>query len=129
MPGMGDYSAEVAQPVYSIDVNGGLRREVLPRGAEVFHQLARRERRPVAMVDTLELRRRWGNFAPSGGRVGLCDDRPAARVGGRFAAEVPRIEFGDGSIEVVEIEHDPCHDPGVAANLEDGEDIGVESLA
>ncbi len=38
------------------------------------------------------------------------DDRPRVRVGGRFAGEVPRIELGDGGVEVVELENDECCD-------------------
>ena len=30
------------------------------------------------------------------------DDRPRVRVGGRFAGEVSGVEFGEGSVEVVE---------------------------
>ena len=51
-----------------------------------------------------------GNFVPIERSVDPHDDRPRVRVGGRFAGEVPRVEFGDGGVEVVELEHDECHD-------------------
>ena len=43
--------------------------------------------------------------------VGLRDDRPRVRVGGRFAGEVSGIELLEGGVDVVEVEHDERRDP------------------
>ena len=48
-----------------------------------------------------------------------CDDRPRVRVGGRFAGEVPGVEFLEGGVDVVEIEHDLCRDLFVGVDLDD----------
>ena len=55
--------------------------------------------------------------------IGLRDDRPRVRVGGRFAGEVPGVEFLEGSVDVVEVERDVRHDPLVDVDLDDAEDI------
>ena len=65
-------------------------------------------------------RRRW-QFVPVERGVGLRDDRPRVRVGGRFAGEVPRVELGDGGVEVVEVERDDRRDPVVGVDLDDVE--------
>ena len=48
-------------------------------------------------------------------------DRPCVRVGGRFAGEVASIEFFDGGVDVVEVEHDARHDPLFGVDLSDAE--------
>ena len=45
-----------------------------------------------------------------------------------FAREVSRIELSDGSVEVVEVEHDDRRDPLVGVDLDDVERLGVECL-
>ena len=64
--------------------------------------------------------RRWSIVTQSGVVAGSScrsergvasrDHRPRVRVGGRFAGEVPRVELGDGGVEVVEVEHDDRRD-------------------
>ena len=51
--------------------------------------------------------------------VGPRDDRPRVRVGGRFAGEVPGIEFREGGVDVVGVEHDVRRDPVVGVDLDD----------
>ena len=58
--------------------------------------------------------------------VGPRDDRPRVRVGGRFAGEVPGVEFGEGGVDVVEVERDECDDPLVGVDLDDAEHLGDE---
>ncbi len=60
--------------------------------------------------------------------VGLCNNRPRVRVGGRFAGEVSRIELREGSVDVVGIERDACHDPFVGVDLDDAEYLDVKRL-
>ena len=50
------------------------------------------------------------------------------RVGGRFAGEVPGIEFHDGGIEVVGIQRYERHDSLVTVDLDDVEDVGAERV-
>ena len=47
------------------------------------------------------------------------DDRPRVRVRCRFAGEVAGVEFLEGGVDVVEVEHDDCHDPFVGVDLDD----------
>ena len=56
------------------------------------------------------------------------DDRPRVRVGGRFAGEVPGVEFLEGGVDVVEVEHDDRHDPLVGVDLDDHEHLDAERL-
>ena len=58
------------------------------------------------MVDVDPVRRRRGKFVPVERGVGLRDDRPRVRVGGRFAGEVAGVEFLEGGVDVVEVERD-----------------------
>ena len=77
--------------------------------------------------------RRWSMLTQSGvvagisrrlmRGVGTRDDRPRVRVGGRFAGEVSRVEFRDGGVEVVGVEHDERRDPLVGVDLDDAEHI------
>ncbi len=55
--------------------------------------------------------------------VGLRDDRPRVRMGGRFAGEVPGVEFLEGGVDVVGVEHDVRRDPLVGVDLDDVEDL------
>ena len=57
-----------------------------------------------------------------------CDDRPCVRVGGRFAGNVARIEFGDGGVEVVEIELTSRYDPFVGVDLDDVKGIVLNRI-
>ena len=50
------------------------------------------------------------------------------RVGGRFAGEVPGVEFLEGGVDVVGVEHDARRDPVVGVDLDDAEHLGVERL-
>ena len=67
-------------------------------------------------------RHRW-ELVPIQRSEAFRDDRPRARVGGRFAGEVSGVELGDGGVEVVELEHDECHDPFVSVDLDDAEEF------
>ena len=50
------------------------------------------------------------------------------RVGGRFAGEVSGVEFGEGGVDVVELERDEGDDSLVGVDLDDAEHIGDECL-
>ena len=50
------------------------------------------------------------------------------RVGGRFAGEIPGIEFLEGGVEVVGVEHDRRRDPVVGVDLDEAEDVCDDRL-
>ena len=80
------------------------------------------------MVDVDPVRCRRGEFVPVERGVGPRDDRPRVRVGGGFAGEVPGVEFLEGGVDVVGVEHDARRDPVVGVDLDDAEHFGVERL-
>ena len=67
-------------------------------------------------------------FAPVERGVGSRDDRPRVRVVGRFAGEVPGIEFFEGGVDIVEVERDMRGDPIVGVDLDNIEHLGMEGL-
>ena len=87
-----------------------------------------RDRCRSPVVDVHPVRRRRGEFVPVDRGVGLRDDRPRVRVGGGFAGEVPGVEFREGGVDVVGVEHDARHDPLVGVDLDDVERLDVERL-
>ena len=111
--------------MYSLDVDVQVWRDVPWRG--VCGQITGREGVP----------RRWsmltqsgvvGELAPVERGEAPADDRPCARVGGRFAGEVAGVELLEGGIEIVKVEGDVRRDPLVAVDLVDAECIDVERL-
>jgi hypothetical protein len=56
------------------------------------------------------------------------DDRPCPRVRRRFAREVPGIEFLEGGVDVVDLEHDERRDLVVGVDLDNVEQFGEEGL-
>ena len=104
------------------------RREV-PCGTDVCGQFAGRERHRAAVVDVHPVRCGRGEFVSVERGVGPRDDRPRVRVGGRFAGEVPGVEFREGGVDVVEVEHDARHDPFVGVDLDDAEHLGWNASA
>ena len=110
MPDMGDDRSEVGQPMHRLYVDPCLWRDV-PRGKDVRDEVARRESYPAPVVDVDPVRRRRRELAPVEHGVGRRYDRPRVRLGGRFPGEVPSVELFEGSVDVVEIEHDSRRDP------------------
>ena len=62
----------------------------------------------AAVVDVYPVRCGRGRFASIECGVDPCDDRPRLCVGGSFAGEVSSVEFLEGGVDVVGIEHDDC---------------------
>ena len=60
--------------------------------------------------------------------AGPCDDGPCMRVCGRFAGEVPGVEFLEGGVDVVEVERDEGRDPFVGIDFDYEEKIDVERV-
>ncbi len=73
------------------------------------------------MVDGDVVRR--GEFVPVEGGAFPCDGRPRLRVSGGFAGEVTSVEFGEGVVEIVEVERHDCREPLVGVDLDDLQDI------
>ena len=125
---MGEDRSEVAQPMHGLDVDADvLARVPSQRGSMRSASPGANDARPP-VVDVYPVRRRRRKFAPVERGVGPRDDRPRVRVGGRFAGEVPGIEFVDGGVEVLEVEHDDRRDPAVGVGLDEAEHISEERL-
>src|ERR1700751_5982883 len=100
----------------------------VPSGTDVFDAFAVRKGCPPAVVEAHRIRCRRADFAPIVCNEYTGDHRPGARMGRRFAGEVPCVELGDGGVEVVGIEHDACHEPFVGVDLDDVESDCVEPI-
>ena len=127
MRDMSDNSSKVVQPMHSLDVGADVLIEVQP-GTDVCGQVTGCERRHAAVVDAHAVRRGLRQLVPADRSVGPCDDRPCVGVVGRFAGEVPGVEFRDGGFEVVGVKGDERRDPVVGVDLGDIEDIGAERI-
>ena len=113
--------------MHSLGVGDDVRCEV-PRGTHVCGQVAGREPSRSPVIDVHKVRHELGHFAPVGCGKGLRHNRPRVRVGGGFAGEVAGVEFGEGGVDVVEVEHDARRDPLVGVDLDDAEHLGAERL-
>ncbi len=60
--------------------------------------------------------------------IRLHDDRPRLRVRGGVAGEVAGIEFGEGSVDIVDVERDDRRDPPVGVDLAYLQDVELERL-
>ena len=122
---MGDDRSELAQPMHRLDV-------VLVSGESPI-----RPRYAIMSPGANAAPRRWSMLTQSGVVAGSsrrlkrgisrCDDRPCARVCGRFAGEVSGIEFLDGCLDVLDVEHDSRRDAAVEVGLDDDEHISNET--
>src|SRR5947209_17323296 len=111
--------------MHGLDVDLEVRRDV-PRGPDVWGQVARRERCHPAAVDVCPVwRRRW-KLVSVDRSTAAHEDRPSLRIGSRLAGEVPSVELGDGGIKVVEVEPDDSNDQLVRVDFDDVEHFGLE---
>ena len=78
------------------------------------------------MVDADPVLRRRGKLVPIEFCVDPGDDRPRLSMGGRFACEVPGIEFFEGGVDVIGVEPDPCRRSVVGVDLDDAEHFGTD---
>ena len=69
-----------------------------------------------------------GYFLPVERGVFPRDDRPRVRVGGRFACDVMCVEFGEGGVDVVEIECDCCPEQLVGVDLNDEKGLDLNPV-
>ena len=67
-------------------------------------------------IDGHQVRR--GKFVPVECGVRLCNNGPGVRVGGGLAGKVSGIEFCEGGVDVVELEHDDCRNSVVVVDLD-----------
>ena len=111
--------------MHSLDVDVDVRRDV-PRGTDVCGHITGRERCPAPMVDVHPVGRRRGEFVSVECGVDRCDDRPRLRVGGRFAGEVPGVEFCEGGVDVVDVEPDASDDPLFGIDLGEVERFSLD---
>ena len=127
MSGPSENRAEVVQPMRHLGVDVEVLAEV-PSGTDVFETFTGRKRCPAAVVETHRIRCYRCDFPPIVRNENTRDYRPGARMSGRFAGEVSGVEFGEGCVEVVKVEHDVPHDPLVGVDLDDVEGIVLNRL-
>ncbi len=124
---LGEHRSEIIEPMHSLDVGAEVLLDI-PKDTEVSGHVARRESDPAPVVDVYTIRcRRW-QLAPGERCAGPCDDGPCLRVCGRFAREVPGVEFLESGIDVVGVERDACDDPLVGVDVDDCKHLGGERL-
>ena len=80
------------------------------------------------MVDVDKVCSRREDFACVERGTRLHHDRPRVCVVGCLAGEVAGVEFFEGRVDVVRVEHDPCRATVVGVDLEDAERLGVERI-
>ena len=56
------------------------------------------------------------------------NDRPCMRVGGRFASEVPGVEFRKRGLDIVDVERYARREPLVGVDFDDAEHLQAERL-
>ena len=103
---LGDDRSEVAHPMHGLDVDRSCRARCPTRNGCT----------PVGHRVRMTAPRRWSIVTQSGAAEGSSrrlnaalaprDNRPRVRVGGSFAGEIPGVEFLEGGVDVVEVEHD-----------------------
>src|SRR5689334_2790537 len=113
--------------MHSLDKDADVLLEV-PGSVDVVSQLAGGDGYCPPMVDVDPIRRRRNPFAPVEGAVALRDGRPRVCVRCGLAGDVACVELGDGSVEVVEVEHDDRRDPLVVVDLDDVKGIVLNRL-
>src|SRR5690348_15471085 len=100
-----DYRAEVAQSMHRIDIDLRLWHH-LPRGMDVWNQVARRERPPSPVVKIHPVWRRRGKLAFVERDEISHQSRPRMPIGGRFSCQITGFELRKGGLEVVGVEND-----------------------
>nr|WP_142386790.1 hypothetical protein [Mycobacterium sp. QGD 101] len=115
---IGDYGAEVAEPMHSRDVDLGVRR-VVPCGLDIREKFARCESCSATVVDVHPVRSRHGELAPVERGVDFRDYGPRVRVRCGIAGKVPRVEFLEGGVDVARVQHDGRCDSVVGVNFND----------
>src|SRR5947209_1981188 len=113
--------------MYVLDAETDVR-DLAPRGAGVGLDGTGRERRHHAVVKAHKVRCGGRDLTPVQCGVATRDGRPGVCVGGRFAGEVPGVEFFESGIEVVEVEPDARRNSFVSVDLDDAKRFGVERV-
>ena len=78
------------------------------------------------MIDVNRTGCRRGKRVTVERRVGPRDDRPGRGISGRFASEVTSLKFGEGGVDVVDVEREARDDAVFCVNLEDVEHLDAE---
>ncbi len=69
-----------------------------------------------------------GKFLPAKRGKGFRDYRPGARMGGGFASGITRVEFGDGGVEVVDVEHEATCIPVFFVDFDNAEELHTQGI-
>ena len=113
--------------MHGFDVDAGIRSDV-PDGTNRCGQISIIDRHERSMVDVNRFRSRRGKFATIESGGDPRNDRPCVCVGSSFTGEVSRVEFFEGGVDVVWVNHDVRRDPIVGVDLRDEEHFDVEFL-
>src|ERR1700742_2738312 len=120
-----DNGPQAGESMYRLNVDAEIWGDV-PKLADQCGVVPRVRRNEPPVIDGDPVRR--GYFVPVERVVEPRDDRPRLRVGGRFAGEGSGVEFREGSVDVLRVKRDPCHDSLVRVDLDDAEECEVECL-
>ena len=102
---MSDDGPVVGEAMHRRDVDRGVRC-VFPCGLDKPDHVAGRESCCATVVYVHPVGCRRGDLASVEAGVGAHDCCPGLRIRGGLTCEVAGVEFGEGGIEVIEIEHD-----------------------
>ena len=120
---MGYDRAKTVELMHRLDVDREVWSEV-PHGAEGRGHGAGLERGSAPAIDCGPVRR--GKFVPVERGVGLCNDGPRVRVVGRFAGEVPGVEFAKAASKSSGSNMTCAAILLVGVDLDDVKQLGVE---
>src|SRR6476620_5433688 len=112
------YRSEASQSMNGFRMKAQVR-QVLHGGTYICEQVTGPDRSKRPMVDVYPVRCGRGDLVSIERGIGLRQHCPRVRVGGGFAGEVSRFEFGDSGLEVVRIEYDVRRDSLVGIDLDD----------
>ena len=117
-----DDCSAFGQPVHGLDIDLAV---LVPirHGVDICDQVADPHRKLTSAVDVDTVRRGQRHLVSVDRRVAARDHRPGARVSGRFAGEVSGVKFGEGAVEVAEVENDDRRDLIVRVDFEDAQRI------
>src|ERR1700744_630197 len=122
---IGDNRSETAESMHRLDVDAQVRGE-FTGDADVFAHVARREQCTSAVVNVEPVGP--SKFVPVERGASISDNRPRLRVSRCLAGEVSGIEFGEGGVDVVEVENDDRLYPLVGVDLVKAQRLAVEHL-
>lgn len=97
---MSNNCSKIVEPAHILDVDAGFGSEI-PCGAEECGRVTVLECGERSTIDGDPVRRRRGKLVPVEAGVYPCDGCLGAAIVGSFTGNVSRVEFREGSVDVV----------------------------